>query len=176
MRVEETPPPEALLWDNLGMADSVRQARRLISAAATATVCLFWTIPVSFLVSLTQPVALVQYFPKAKSAFLAHPGLAGFLNQLGPLLLQLMNNVVLPELMKLFSRYEGVVGQSRILAAMATKMAAFEVSFLNAFSTVSVLSNLTCSLVVLDNVHSTDCAGILCFKYCRRAYSGPFPV
>ena len=55
-----------------------------------------------------------------------------------------MNNVVLPELMKFFSTYEGVVGQSRILASMATKMAAFEVSFLNAFSTESVLSNLTC--------------------------------
>lgn len=56
--VEPAPPPDEIFWRNVGLPVKALKTGKLLSLAATITLCFFWSIPIAFLSSLTYVVAL----------------------------------------------------------------------------------------------------------------------
>jgi Late exocytosis, associated with Golgi transport/Calcium-dependent channel, 7TM region, putative phosphate/Cytosolic domain of 10TM putative phosphate transporter len=139
MDVFEAPSPEQVIWSNVGLPNQVLQPRRLLAAVLSALTCLFWTIPVTLLVSLTEIQVLKRKFPFLEDWLIAAPWLEQLLNQLSPLLLSFLNSVVVPILMRQLSTLEGVLGLSYQEASLFSKLATFYVcplvSFLEQFCT-----------------------------------------
>jgi hypothetical protein len=56
--VEPAPPPDEIFWRNVGLPVRARKTGRLLSLAATITLCFFWSIPIAFVSSLTVRVVV----------------------------------------------------------------------------------------------------------------------
>lgn len=128
--VSRAPSPEEILWGNVGLSHRAIQTGYVLAFAATATLCIFWTVPVAFLVSLTEVNSLKENTKYVQRWIEASPWLESSLNQISPLLLQLINVVVLPQILKAISWMEGAAGLSLLEASLFTKLAAFQVSLL----------------------------------------------
>jgi Late exocytosis, associated with Golgi transport/Calcium-dependent channel, 7TM region, putative phosphate/Cytosolic domain of 10TM putative phosphate transporter len=129
MDVVESPSPEQVLWNNVGLTNRSVQPRRLFVFAITTLLCIFWTVPVALLVSLTEVKVLKEKLPFLDEWLEAAPWLEQVLSQISPLLLSFLNSVVVPMLMRQISAYEGVLGLSHLEASLFTKLAAFSVRF-----------------------------------------------
>ena len=127
MDVFEAPSPDQILWKNVGLSNRMLQPRRLIAVSLTILLCLFWTVPVTLLVSLTEINVLKEKFPFLEEWLVAAPWLEALLNQISPLLLSFLNSVVVPVLLRLLSAVEGVIGLSQQEASLFLKLAAFQV-------------------------------------------------
>lgn len=127
MKVTEAPVPEEIFWRNVGLPARARRLGKYLSLVATTILCFFWSIPVAFISSLTQVSSLEHLIPFLKDWLAKWPGLATLLGQLAPLLLYLLNSLLLPILLREFSKWEGHVGKSSLQASVYVKMAAFMV-------------------------------------------------
>ena len=127
MDVFEAPSPDQILWGNIGLANRVLQARRIIAVSLTTLLCIFWTVPVTLLVSLTEINVLKETFPFLENWLAVAPWLEQVLNQISPLLLSFLNSVVVPILLRRLSTVEGVIGLSHQEASLFLKLAAFHV-------------------------------------------------
>jgi Late exocytosis, associated with Golgi transport/Cytosolic domain of 10TM putative phosphate transporter/Calcium-dependent channel, 7TM region, putative phosphate len=127
MDVFEAPSPDQIIWKNVGLSNRVLQTRRIIAVTLTTLLCVFWTVPVTFLVSLTEINVLKETFPFLEDWLIAAPWLEQLLNQISPLLLSFLNSVVVPILLRQLSTVEGVIGLSHQEASLFLKLAAFHV-------------------------------------------------
>ena len=127
MVVSEAPSPDQILWNNIGLTQKVLQLRRFVAVALTTLLCIFWTVPVTFLVSLTEIQVLQEKLPFLEDWLTAAPWLEPLLNQISPLLLSFLNSVVVPMLLRLLSTVEGVIGISHQEASLFSKLATFHV-------------------------------------------------
>ena len=127
MDVFEAPSPDQIIWKNVGLSNRMLQPRRLIAVSLTILLCLFWTVPVTLLVSLTEINVLKEKFPFLEEWLVAAPWLEALLNQISPLLLSFLNSVVVPVLLRLLSAVEGVIGLSQQEASLFLKLATFQV-------------------------------------------------
>ena len=127
MRVEEAPGPDEIFWRNVGLPASAQRTGRLLSLAATITLCLFWTGPVSFISALTEVNSLKKYFPALGEFVEEHPNTEQVLALIAPFLLLMLQDVVLPEFLNWFATWEGHVSSSALEAAVFVKYAAFVV-------------------------------------------------
>jgi len=122
--VLEAPLPDHLFWGNVGMKHKTQQIGRVVAAALTITLCLFWTIIVSFIVGLSEVENLTKMFPFLEDWLEAAPWLSMFLNQLKPLLLVLIVGF-LPPILIAFSKREGHIAETSLQTSMFFKLAVF---------------------------------------------------
>lgn len=130
MNVFEAPSPDQVLWNNVGIPNKVLQPRRLLTLIITALLCLFWTVPVSFLATLTEVEVLKEKLPFLEDWLEVAPWLEPFLSQISPLLLSFLNSVVVPIILRQLSTLEGVIGLSHQEASLYSKLATFYVCIL----------------------------------------------
>jgi Calcium-dependent channel, 7TM region, putative phosphate len=90
MRVEEAPGPNEIFWRNVGLPGTAQRRGRVLSLAATVALCLFWTVPVSLIASLTEVKSLQENIPALAVAIEKHPNLEEFLALIAPLLLLML--------------------------------------------------------------------------------------
>lgn len=128
MVVEPAPPPHEIFWRNVGLPDNARKTGTLLSAVATTTLCFFWSIPMAFLSSLTEVDSLKEKLPTLARWVEEFPWLESFLATIAPLLLLLINEGVLPNVLKWFSTWEGLVGAPQLEASTFVKLSCFVVS------------------------------------------------
>jgi Late exocytosis, associated with Golgi transport/Calcium-dependent channel, 7TM region, putative phosphate/Cytosolic domain of 10TM putative phosphate transporter len=128
MDVVEAPAPGEVLWKNVGLQHKSLQMGKLLAFAFTTALCIFWTVPVTFLVSLTEVNALQTKMPFLQDWLEAAPWLEPLLNQIAPLLLSFLDAVILPLLLTETSKLAGVLGMSHLEASLFVKLAAFHVS------------------------------------------------
>lgn len=95
--------------------------------AATITLCFFWSIPMAFLSSLTQVSTLKEKLPRLGELIETLPWLESFLAVLAPLLLLALNEGVLPNILKWFATWEGLVGSPQLEASTFVKLSSFVV-------------------------------------------------
>ena len=122
--VEEAPPAEHIFWGNVGMKHKTQQVGKVVAAALTITLCLFWTIIVSFIVGLSEVENLTRMFPFLEDWLKKAPWLSMFLNQLKPLLLVLIVGW-LPPILIVFSKREGHIGEGHLQRSMFYKLSIF---------------------------------------------------
>lgn len=128
MVVEPAPPPDHIFWRNVGLPENAKKTGRLLSVAAATSLCFFWSIPVAFLSSLTEVDSLQEKLPLLAVWAESFPGLDTFLATLAPLLLLILNEGILPNALKWFSTWEGLVGSPQLGASTFVKLSAFVVS------------------------------------------------
>lgn len=92
---------------------------------ATVFLCLFWTVPVSFVSALTEVNSLKENLPSLATAVEEYPRLESVLALIAPLLLLILQDVLLPEFLKWFAAWEGHISSSALEAAWFVKYAAF---------------------------------------------------
>lgn len=149
MTVAEAPDPHDIFWENVGKSNKSLQVGKLVSFLLSMLVCIFWTIPISFVVTLTEVDSLKSLLPFLEPILDKAPWIGAALAQLGPLILILVNNL-LPDIMGYFSQNEGPVSSSVLEVSKFVKLAAFgiiQTFFVSAVSgsLVKELSN------ILDN-------------------------
>mmetsp|Transcript_14117 Transcript_14117/g.30553 ORF Transcript_14117/g.30553 Transcript_14117/m.30553 type:complete len:768 (-) Transcript_14117:41-2344(-) len=127
--------PKDVQWANLGLTHRRRQLGRWLSFVLTAVMCLFWTIPVAFVSSLSKVSALKQ-----RLTFLEDAGDAPWLNQLlalvQPLALAALVSLQ-PIILEFFSTLEGHVSLAAIKASLFAKLSVFmivQIFFISAIS------------------------------------------
>lgn len=100
MLVEPAPDPDEVFWRNVGLPVKAKKSGFLLSMSATTLFCLFWSIPMAFLSSLTEVNSLKQNLPTLGETIDSYPALEKFLALIAPLLLLILNEVFLPVILK----------------------------------------------------------------------------
>ncbi|KAL3922786.1 MAG: hypothetical protein SGILL_002017, partial [Bacillariaceae sp.] len=153
MLVEEAPTPSEIYWRNVGLPDKARRTGTLLSIGATATLCVFWSFPVAFISSLTEVNSLKESLPRLGEMTENSPALEMFLALLAPLMLLLLNEAILPVILKYFSLWEGAISSPRLEASVFRKLSAFQIIQTFFISTIS--GSLTSELAnMIDNPES----------------------
>lgn len=124
MQVMEAPDPDDVYWPNVSRTNKDLQLGKLSSFSMTTALCLLWTIPMSFVASLSSLEAL-----RAEIAFIddlldAAPFLAPFFEILAPLLVVILN-AMLPVFLQYITLFEGPISSAMIAASLFVKLAAF---------------------------------------------------
>mmetsp|Transcript_41542 Transcript_41542/g.100007 ORF Transcript_41542/g.100007 Transcript_41542/m.100007 type:complete len:923 (-) Transcript_41542:1031-3799(-) len=146
MEVREAPQPEDVIWPNIGKEAKQVQIGKLISFAATMALCLFWTIPMSFISTLSSIEGLKDQFEWVGTLIENQPWVEGFLAQLAPLLVVVAKEV-LKIILETFSKQEGPISGAVVEASLFSKLAWFliiQTFFVQAISgsIVSEISNM----------------------------------
>lgn len=124
MEVQHAPDPCDVFWANVGREHADLQLGSLFSLAATVTVCLLWTIPMSFFSSISSVEGLKSQFGWVEDAIDAFPPLEPILQQVAPLFV-IIFNALLPIILEALSMLEGPVSAAVVQASTFTKLAAF---------------------------------------------------
>lgn len=127
MNVSEGPDPDSIQWANVGKSNKQLQVGTIISFSLTALLCLFWTIPVSFIASLTSVESLSQQVPFLADWIEKAPWLGDLLAVLAPLILVGVN-AILPTILEIFSKLEGPLSEGKLGSLTFSKLSAFMVS------------------------------------------------
>ena len=126
MEVLEAPDPEDIYWSNFGRHHEDLQIGKLTSFGTTTAACLLWTIPVSFVASLSSVEALRSEIAFIDSMLDILPFLVPLFEVLAPQLLVILN-ALLPILLLKISAFEGLVSGSLLEASLFQKLAAFNI-------------------------------------------------
>lgn len=102
-----------VFWANVGRSHKDLQVGRLLSLSATTALCLLWTIPMTFIASLSSVEALAEEFPFIKKMIEAVPFIGVLLGVLAPLFVKIAN-ALLPVILEIFSMLEGAYGNCHI--------------------------------------------------------------
>jgi hypothetical protein len=124
IEVQEAPDPQDVFWFNVGRTHKELQMGNLLSLAATTALCLLWTIPMSFIASLSTIDALRSEFDFIDSLLDDAPFLVPVF-EIGAPLLVVVVNALLPVILQVFSMMEGPVSGAVVEASLFSKLAAF---------------------------------------------------
>ena len=127
MEVTEAPTPEGIVWGNVGRTHESVQMGRLISFGISAALCVFWTVPVSFITSLTEVESLRKRFSTIDDWIENAPWVEAMLQQLSPILLWLLMESIYI-ILDIVVKMEGHIGESVLEASLFAKLSAFHVS------------------------------------------------
>jgi hypothetical protein len=126
MDVEEAPEPDDIFWKNVGKSHRSRQLGSVLSFVASATLCFFWTIPVSFISSLTEVDSLKETLPFLEDLIEKNPWIEPALAQIAPLMLIILN-LLLPAFLGYFAKLEGHIASSSLEASLFVKLSVFQI-------------------------------------------------
>ena len=90
------------------------------------TICLLWTLPISFFSGISNIQGLEEQFPAIKEANDKYPALEAILAQLAPLLVVIVN-ALLPVILKALTIKECHIANGMVQASLFSKLAAFSV-------------------------------------------------
>ena len=126
MHVQEAPDPDDIYWGNVGMHHRVRFFGNLLSLGLSGVLCLFWTIPTTFISSLTSVSSLKESLPFLDTWINRAPWLAQVLAQLAPLMLYILT-LCLSTILGEFAKLEGHIASSALEASRFMKLSAFTI-------------------------------------------------
>jgi hypothetical protein len=121
---QTAPRPNDIMWANVGISHKEQELSNFFAQVLTLSTCLFWTIPVSFLSSLSEVESLKDLIKGLDKALEKNSWLAPFLAQLKPLLLVVLT-ALLPMILTFYCKKEGHIGSDTLNASLLTKLAMF---------------------------------------------------
>jgi Late exocytosis, associated with Golgi transport/Calcium-dependent channel, 7TM region, putative phosphate/Cytosolic domain of 10TM putative phosphate transporter len=124
IEVLEAPRPDDIFWTNVGRSHNDLQVGRYLSLAATAGLCLLWTIPMTFIASLSSVEELSKKVKFLGDLIRQFPFLGQVFSILAPLLIKVVN-ALLPMILEFLTLFEGPVSTSVVVASLFTKLATF---------------------------------------------------
>ena len=124
IEILEAPRPDDIFWSNVGRTHYDLQLGKLLSLGSTTALCLLWTIPMTFIASLSSIDALSTQIPALGRLIEASPLIGKLFEVVAPLLVKVVNGL-LPTILEYLTKFEGPVSGSIIVASLFTKLAAF---------------------------------------------------
>lgn len=100
---------------------------KLLSFGLTATLCVFWTVPVSGIKQLTNVEYLKENIGQLESWSQEAPFLDQFLATIAPILILILTMVILPKILERISKLEGPIAVSSLEISVFIKMSFFMV-------------------------------------------------
>eukprot|EP00538_Stauroneis_constricta_P012736 CAMPEP_0119556414 /NCGR_PEP_ID=MMETSP1352-20130426/8386_1 /TAXON_ID=265584 /ORGANISM="Stauroneis constricta, Strain CCMP1120" /LENGTH=1175 /DNA_ID=CAMNT_0007603377 /DNA_START=9 /DNA_END=3536 /DNA_ORIENTATION=- len=150
MVIDPAPAPSDIFWPNIGLPDKAKKTGTLLSSAATAILCFFWSIPTTFLSSLTELNSLKESFPALGRFVEKNPLFENALALIAPLLLLILNEAILPFILESFSKWEGHIGIPSLQSAVFNKLATF--MLIQTFFVSTITGSVSAELTnILDN-------------------------
>lgn len=123
----EPPMPDYVNWKNVGKSNANKQIGELISLALTTVLCIFWTIPVAFVASLSNVEALTELLPFLKAPVENYEWFSALLALLAPLLLTSFV-ALLPYVILFIIKFEGLIEiETMQHPSLFSKVAAFTI-------------------------------------------------
>jgi hypothetical protein len=114
-------------WKNVGKTNKSKQIGELISFLLTVALCIFWTIPVSFVASLSNVEALTELLPFLKAPVENYDWFSSLLALLAPLILVVFISL-LPTILLIFLKFEGLIEVETMQhPSLFSKLASFTV-------------------------------------------------
>ena len=124
--VMDAPLPKDVYWNNVGQSHKKKQVGFMVAQALTIGLCLFWTIPVAFVSSLSEVDSLKKTIPSLESTINSHRWIQPLLSQLNPILMVVLK-AMLPEILRKFCQREGHISNTALNASLLSKLAVFMV-------------------------------------------------
>eukprot|EP00127_Corallochytrium_limacisporum_P005793 Clim_evm11s211 gene=Clim_evmTU11s211 len=141
-----SPAPEVrdVNWKNLQINLKSRQIRKCVVGTVVAAIVLFYTIPITFVSSLTTLESLSERLPFLEDVANASPVVKGFLEGFLPSLALIIFFAFLPPMMKALTHQEGVFRNSDLDRGTVSKVYIFSVFNVFLITTLagSVLSEI----------------------------------
>lgn len=126
MHIEAAPYVEDVVWENIGVSYNQKTYWLAISVALTCAIILFWTIPTSFVVSLSKVKSIKKHWPWLADVANDNKWIGSVLEQLSPLMLSVMSALA-PIIFGILSKREGHATNSQITTSLLNKLVAYQV-------------------------------------------------
>lgn len=120
----EAPPSHDVFWPNVGWTHKQLQVGKLVGLCLTVLLCLFWTIPMSFVASISDVEGLTEALPFIEDWLEAAPVLEQILAQIAPLFVVILN-AMLPTILMTIAKKEGPISASGVETSLFVKYAWF---------------------------------------------------
>ncbi|KIM67290.1 hypothetical protein SCLCIDRAFT_1210323 [Scleroderma citrinum Foug A] len=139
--------PEDVIWGNLGLNPYEKRVRMAISYAATAALIIFWAIPVAFVGIISNIHGLcVRYSWLAWLCKIPAP-IIGIIQGILPAVLLAVLNMLLPIVLRLFGRFQGIPTRTGLELSLMTRFFIFQV--IHSFLIVTLSSGIIAALPAL---------------------------
>ena len=123
----EPPSPDYINWKNVGKSNTSKQIGELTSLVLTTLLCIFWTVPVSFVAGISNVDSLTKMLPFLKQPVEKYGWFSGLMAFLAPLILVVFISL-LPKILLAFVKQEGsIVIETYQHSSLFTKMAIFTI-------------------------------------------------
>jgi hypothetical protein len=126
MHIEAAPHVDDVVWENIGVSYNQKSYWMLISVALTCAIILFWTIPTSFVVSLSKVDSIKNEWSWLEGVVDDNPWIGSVLEQLSPLMLSVMSALA-PIIFGILSKREGHATGSQVSTSLLNKLVAYQV-------------------------------------------------
>ena len=147
MEISEAPDPKDVNWNNISRTHESLQLGKLSSLAMTVGLCLLWTIPMTFIATLSSVDALRNKVKFVDEMLNFLPFLMPVFEIVAPLLVVIANSL-LPTILEIITSFEGPISGAVAHASLFAKLAGFMVIqtfFVSAISGSIVAVSTTCS-------------------------------
>lgn len=144
MIVEEAPPLEEVLWQNVGVSHTQKLTFFMISFALTCGIILFWTIPTSLVVSLANVDQLQKKWKWLRDVVADNHWISAVLEQVAPLVMVIMSSMA-PMIFGILSKREGHASESKVNSSLFNKLVSYQsfVTFLLPLIVDSLVQSIT---------------------------------
>ena len=128
-------------WKNVGKSNKSKHFGELMSFVLTVLLCIFWTIPVTFVASISNVESLTDLMPFLKEPVENYTWFSAALALLAPLLLSIFISL-LPTILLMFVKLECLIEvETMHHPSLFSKLATFTI--LQTFFIVSKLHSIT---------------------------------
>ncbi|KAJ3078599.1 hypothetical protein HK102_004373 [Quaeritorhiza haematococci] len=156
-RIKLSPSFDEIIWSNIGMPIAARKTRQLIAVGIVMALTVGWTSIITFVSTLTNIETIGQLSVKFAKYLEARPELVVFIQSvLAPVLLAVLN-LMLPFVLRILARFQGVSSTSGVEKSVLYKnffFMVYQFLFLVFFSSVwKVLSDKAAADTTQANVN-----------------------
>ncbi|GBB83946.1 hypothetical protein RclHR1_01060010 [Rhizophagus clarus] len=123
--VQLAPIPGDINWRNLSMPIAVRKTQRWLGRLLFLALCFLWLIPLGFITTAAQIDNIVKIFPFLKDLLYKHNFIAGLIESWMTPLILAMFVVILPIILRHFSKAQGIITYSETERSVLGKLFLF---------------------------------------------------
>ena len=166
MEVFEAPGFDDIFWMNVGKTHKELQLGLLLSFCLTITLCLFWTIVMAAIATLSSVQGLVIIVPVIGRWMETTPRLESLVAQISPLMI-IVADEFLKVILEFLSGLEGPVSGMVVQASLFTKISTFKL--IQTFFVNAVSGSLVSQLSAISKNPSSEIVTLVSFDYfCNR--------
>ncbi|KAI0819394.1 DUF221-domain-containing protein [Trametes gibbosa] len=141
--------PDDVVWSNLNMNPYEARIRTAVSWAITIGMIIVWAIPVAFIGVVSNVHSLCATYSWLAWLCTLPPVIVGIISGILPPALLAVLNMLLPIILRLLARFEGITQRTKIELSLMSRFFLFLV--INSFLVVTVSSGIIAALPDLVN-------------------------
>nr|CAG8501197.1 8973_t:CDS:2 [Entrophospora candida] len=141
-----------VIWDNLNYTKNQLMIKKIVSLLAASALALLWFLPVTFLALISKYENLTKILPFLKSGVLPE-SITGLIQGIIPPVGLAILMTILPVILRILSKFEGIVTHSRVEISVQQKYFFFLV--VNVLLVTALANGVLSALPLILNVGDT---------------------